>query len=162
MIDLCLKFHVTRLVYTSSYNVIFSNKSLENIDESEPYPDDKDQYDYYSRSKKAAEILLLEYDGTRLGKSLVLWSMIPNRNVQKMEIHLGVVLWGRMRSGEITNSATFRESPIRSNLVWPFLNLGRLWCFKIGAMLTTSFRYWCCIKSFSKSSFRHIWRQRKL
>ena len=92
MIDLCLKFNVTRLVYTSSYNVIFSNKSLENIDESEPYPDDKDQYDYYSRSKKAAEILLLEYDGTRLGKSLVLWSMIPNRNVQKMEIHLGVVL----------------------------------------------------------------------
>ena len=92
MIDLCLKFNVTRLVYTSSYNVIFSNKSLENTDESEPYPDDKDQYDYYSRSKKAAEILLLEYDGTRLGKSLVLWSMIPNRNVQKMEIHLGVVL----------------------------------------------------------------------
>ena len=68
VIDLCLKFNVTRLVYTSSYNVIFSNKSLENIDESEPYPDDEDQYDYYSRSKKAAEILLLQYDGTQLGK----------------------------------------------------------------------------------------------
>lgn len=70
MIDLCLKFNVTRLIYTSSYNVIFSNKSLKNIDESEPYPADEDQYDFYSRSKKAAEILLLEYDGTRLGKSL--------------------------------------------------------------------------------------------
>lgn len=78
VIEMCLKFKVTRLVYTSSYNVIFSNKSLENIDESEPYPDDKDQYDYYSRSKKAAELLLLEYDGTRLGKSLGQPYMIPN------------------------------------------------------------------------------------
>ena len=68
VLDLCLKFNVTRLVYTSSYNVIFSNKSLANIDETEPYPDDADQYDYYSRSKKAAEILLLKYDKTQLGE----------------------------------------------------------------------------------------------
>ena len=68
VVDLCLKFNVTRLVYTSSYNVIFSNKSLANIDESEPYPSDEDQYDYYSRSKKAAEILLLKYDKTLLRK----------------------------------------------------------------------------------------------
>ena len=66
--DQCLKHQVQRLVYTSSYNAIFSNKALPNCDESQPYPDDKDQMDYYSRTKKAAEKLVLKYDGTVLGK----------------------------------------------------------------------------------------------
>lgn len=80
VVDQCLKHQVQRLVYTSSYNAIFSNKALPNCDESQPYPDDKDQMDYYSRTKKAAEKLVLKYDGTVLenGKKLRCCALRPN------------------------------------------------------------------------------------
>ena len=67
--DACLVNKVNRLVFTSSYNAIFSNYALTNVDENVPYPDDSDQLDYYSISKKKAEILVLKYDNTIHGST---------------------------------------------------------------------------------------------
>jgi len=59
ILNLAQKHNVNRFIYTSSYNVIFSKKELINITEEEPYPDDKDQYDWYSKTKKEAEKMIL-------------------------------------------------------------------------------------------------------
>ena len=69
VLDCCLEHEVRRLVYTSSYNAIFSTFALKNCDETVPYPADGEQLDYYSLSKKKAEILVLKYDNTIYGKS---------------------------------------------------------------------------------------------
>ena len=68
VLDCCLEHEVRRLVYTSSYNAVFSTKALPNCDESVPYPEDKEQLDYYSLSKKKSEILVLKYDNTIYGE----------------------------------------------------------------------------------------------
>jgi len=80
VLDLCLKHQVQRLVYTSSYNAVFSRHSLINCDESVPYPEDHEQLDFYSRSKKRAEQLVLKYDNTEHsnGKKLRCCALRPN------------------------------------------------------------------------------------
>ena len=69
ILSLCIKHSIERLVYTSSYNVVFSRHELINVTEEVPYPEDKEQYDWYSRTKKAAEKAVLAANGTILGKS---------------------------------------------------------------------------------------------
>ncbi|CAG5103356.1 Oidioi.mRNA.OKI2018_I69.chr1.g735.t1.cds [Oikopleura dioica] len=59
ILNLSQKHNVKRFIFTSSYNVIFSKKELVNVTEEEPYPDDKDQYDWYSKTKKEAEKMVL-------------------------------------------------------------------------------------------------------
>ena len=71
ILSLCIKNSIERLVYTSSYNVVFSRHELVNITEDVPYPDDSEQYDWYSRTKKAAEKAVLAANGTLLGKTFV-------------------------------------------------------------------------------------------
>jgi len=71
ILNLCKKHCVTRIIYTSSYNVVFSNYPLINCTEDVPYPTDSQQYDWYSRTKKAAEIEILQANGTILGKGFL-------------------------------------------------------------------------------------------
>ena len=59
ILNLSQKHNIKRFIFTSSYNVIFSKKELVNVTEEEPYPDDKDQYDWYSKTKKEAEKMVL-------------------------------------------------------------------------------------------------------
>lgn len=80
VLSLCIKHSVQRLVYTSSYNVIFSRNPLVNCTEDEPYPDDHEQYDWYSRTKKNAEKQVLSANGTLVanGKTLYTCALRPN------------------------------------------------------------------------------------
>lgn len=80
IISECIKNSVSRLVYTSSYNVVFSNRPLINCTEKEPYPDDSEQYDWYSKTKKAAEIAVISANATNLpkGGKLVTCALRPN------------------------------------------------------------------------------------
>jgi len=70
ILSLCVQHSVERLVYTSSYNVIFSKNPLFNCTEDEPYPEDEEQYDWYSRTKKEAEKTVLNANGTIIANGL--------------------------------------------------------------------------------------------
>ncbi len=61
IIDGCLKHNVPRLVYTSSPSVVFTSQSLENADESVPYP--RKFIAHYPHSKALAEQRVLESNG---------------------------------------------------------------------------------------------------
>lgn len=80
IMSLCVKNCVERLVYTSSYNVIFSKHALVNITEDHPYPEDHEQYDWYSRTKKEAEKTVLAANGTVLpnGGKIYTCALRPN------------------------------------------------------------------------------------
>lgn len=72
IIQACIQNDVTRLVYTSTYNVIFGGQTIENGDERLPYlPLDKHP-DHYSRTKSIAEQKVLSADDskTKGGKTL--------------------------------------------------------------------------------------------
>ena len=74
----CLKCSVTRMVYTSSPSVVFTNRSLENVDESTPYP--KTFSAHYPRSKAMAEQKTLAANGrqTADGQTLSTCAMRPH------------------------------------------------------------------------------------
>ena len=74
----CLKSNVSRMVYTSSPSVVFTNYSLENADESTPYP--KTFNAHYPRSKAMAEQKTLEYNGrqTEDGRTLSTCALRPH------------------------------------------------------------------------------------
>uniref|UniRef100_H0WWW5 3-beta hydroxysteroid dehydrogenase/isomerase domain-containing protein n=2 Tax=Otolemur garnettii TaxID=30611 RepID=H0WWW5_OTOGA len=67
VIDVCVRRRVPRLIYTSTVNVVFSGKPIEQGDEdSVPYfPLDK-HMDHYSRTKAIADQLTLMANGTPL------------------------------------------------------------------------------------------------
>ncbi|CAG5127976.1 unnamed protein product [Candidula unifasciata] len=67
----CLDNDVTRLVYTSTYNVIFGGQEIKNGDESLPYLTDDKFTDHYSRTKMLAEQKVLATNGqqTAQGKT---------------------------------------------------------------------------------------------
>ncbi|XP_019105290.2 uncharacterized protein LOC104900838 isoform X2 [Beta vulgaris subsp. vulgaris] len=66
MSDACVKCGIKRLVYVSTYNVVFGGKKIVNGDESLPYLPLDDHRDPYSRSKAIAEQLVLNYNGRPL------------------------------------------------------------------------------------------------
>lgn len=71
VIDACLRLSVPRLVYTSTYNVVFGGQEIVNggadqPDEPLPYFPPEKQVDEYSRSKTIADRLVLEKNGARL------------------------------------------------------------------------------------------------
>uniref|UniRef100_A0A8D2LDW1 Short chain dehydrogenase/reductase family 42E, member 1 n=2 Tax=Varanus komodoensis TaxID=61221 RepID=A0A8D2LDW1_VARKO len=67
VIQACWKVGVSRLVYTSTYNVVFGGQVVENGDESLPYLPLHLHPDHYSRTKALAEMKVLEADGMILG-----------------------------------------------------------------------------------------------
>ncbi|XP_062997048.1 short-chain dehydrogenase/reductase family 42E member 1 [Elgaria multicarinata webbii] len=70
VIQACRKVGVSRLVYTSTYNVVFGGQVVENGDESLPYLPLHLHPDHYSRTKALAEMKVLEADGMVLGNGL--------------------------------------------------------------------------------------------
>ncbi|XP_019361022.1 PREDICTED: short-chain dehydrogenase/reductase family 42E member 1 [Gavialis gangeticus] len=68
VIQACRKAGVSRLVYTSTYNVVFGGQVIKNGDESLPYFPVHLHPDHYSRTKSLAEMKVLEANGTELGE----------------------------------------------------------------------------------------------
>lgn len=69
----CLEHRVSRLVYTSTFNVVFGGQEIVNGDESLPYLPLHLHPDHYSRTKSLAEMAVLEANGSALkGRSGVL------------------------------------------------------------------------------------------
>lgn len=66
VIQACRKTKVPRLIYTSTYNVVFGGQVIENGNESLPYLPLHLHPDHYSRTKALAEMKVLEANGTVL------------------------------------------------------------------------------------------------
>lgn len=62
----CIEHKVPRLVYTSTFNVVFGGQVIENGDESLPYLPLHLHPDHYSRTKAVAEMAVLKANGTVL------------------------------------------------------------------------------------------------
>ncbi|KAG6499349.1 short-chain dehydrogenase/reductase family 42E member 1-like [Zingiber officinale] len=63
ILDVCHEFGIKRLVYVSTYNVIFGGKEIMNGNESLPYFSLDEHVDPYGRSKSIAEQLVLKSNG---------------------------------------------------------------------------------------------------
>ncbi|KAM5296991.1 short-chain dehydrogenase/reductase family 42E member 1 isoform 1-T3 [Glossophaga mutica] len=72
ILQACRKRGVPRLVYTSTFNVIFGGQVIRNGDESLPYLPLHLHPDHYSRTKSIAEKKVLEANGTALESNGVL------------------------------------------------------------------------------------------
>lgn len=62
----CVEHRVPRLVYTSTFNVVFGGQVIENGDESLPYLPLHLHPDHYSRTKSLAEMSVLQANGLAL------------------------------------------------------------------------------------------------
>jgi len=62
----CIELGVSRLVYTSTFNVVFGGQVIENGDESLPYLPLHLHPDHYSRTKSLAEMAVLQANDTAL------------------------------------------------------------------------------------------------
>nr|XP_020448069.1 short-chain dehydrogenase/reductase family 42E member 1 isoform X2 [Monopterus albus]XP_020448070.1 short-chain dehydrogenase/reductase family 42E member 1 isoform X2 [Monopterus albus] len=62
----CVEHGVSRLVFTSTFNVVFGGQVIENGDESLPYLPLHLHPDHYSRTKSLAEMAVLKANGTVL------------------------------------------------------------------------------------------------
>ncbi|XP_034381431.1 short-chain dehydrogenase/reductase family 42E member 1 [Cyclopterus lumpus] len=62
----CVEHGVSRLVYTSTFNVVFGGQVIENGNESLPYLPLHLHPDHYSRTKSLAEMAVLKADGAAL------------------------------------------------------------------------------------------------
>ncbi|XP_050229446.1 uncharacterized protein LOC126678592 [Mercurialis annua] len=69
VLEACLDLGIKRLVYASTYNVVFGGKEIVNGNESLPYFPIDDHVDSYGRSKSIAEQLVLKYNGRPLKKN---------------------------------------------------------------------------------------------
>ncbi|KAH8514953.1 hypothetical protein H0E87_003704 [Populus deltoides] len=69
VLEACLEFEIRRLVYVSTYNVVFGGKEIVNGNESLPYFPIDDHFDSYGRSKSIAEQLILKHNGRPFKKN---------------------------------------------------------------------------------------------
>ncbi|KAF6174158.1 hypothetical protein GIB67_033690 [Kingdonia uniflora] len=63
VLDACTEYGVNRLIYVSTYNVVFGGKEIVNGNEALPYIPMDDHVDPYGRSKSIAEQLVLKSNG---------------------------------------------------------------------------------------------------
>lgn len=66
VLEACIESGVGRLVYVSTYNVVFGGKAITNGNESLPYFPIDEHVDPYARSKSIAEQLVLKSNGRPL------------------------------------------------------------------------------------------------
>ncbi len=77
VIKACMTSGIRRLIFTSTYNVVFCGKEIVNGDESIPYAKEEDHLDKYSLSKAKAEKLVLDSNGlTMKNKEKLITSVI--------------------------------------------------------------------------------------
>ncbi|XP_012073580.1 short-chain dehydrogenase/reductase family 42E member 1 isoform X2 [Jatropha curcas] len=69
VLEACIEFGIKRLVYVSTYNVVFGGKEIVNGNETLSYFPTDDHVDPYGRSKSIAEQLVLKYNGRPLKKN---------------------------------------------------------------------------------------------
>ncbi|CAN1818545.1 Short-chain dehydrogenase/reductase family 42E member 1 [Linum perenne] len=69
VLEACLENGVNRLVYVSTYNVVFGGKEIVNGNEALPYFPLDDHVDSYGRTKSIAEQLVLKYSGRPFKKN---------------------------------------------------------------------------------------------
>ncbi|KAJ4702338.1 putative Hydroxysteroid dehydrogenase [Melia azedarach] len=81
VIEACIEFGIQRLVYVSTYNVVFGGKEIVNGNERLPYFPIDEHVDSYGRSKSVAEQLVLKSNGRPLkennGKCLYTCAVRP-------------------------------------------------------------------------------------
>lgn len=81
VLDACIDLGIRRLVYVSTYNVVFGGKEIANGNETLPYFPMDDHVDAYGRSKAIAEQLVLKSNGRSLknknGKCLYTCAVRP-------------------------------------------------------------------------------------
>jgi nucleoside-diphosphate-sugar epimerase len=79
VIELCQRFNIQGLIYTSTYNVIFGGQEIVNGDETMPYFPLNSHPDQYGPSKAVAEQLTLSANGTKTsnGSTLITCSLRP-------------------------------------------------------------------------------------
>lgn len=81
ILEACAEHGIKRLVYVSTYNVVFGGKEIVNGDERLPYFPMDDHVDPYGRSKAVAEQLVLKSNGRNLrdqnGKRLYTCAIRP-------------------------------------------------------------------------------------
>ncbi|KAA8514743.1 hypothetical protein F0562_017922 [Nyssa sinensis] len=63
LLEACVEYGIKRLVYVSTYNVVFGGKEIVNGNETLPYFPMDDHVDPYGRSKSIAEQLVLKSNG---------------------------------------------------------------------------------------------------
>ncbi|XP_077419127.1 short-chain dehydrogenase/reductase family 42E member 1 [Vanacampus margaritifer] len=66
VVEACIQCGVPRLVYTSTFNVVFGGQEIRNGDENLPYLPLHLHPDHYSRTKSIAEMAVLKANGTAL------------------------------------------------------------------------------------------------
>lgn len=76
LIEVCIECSISKLIYTSSYNVIFGGQEIKYGDESMDYYPIDEHTDYYSKSKAQAEQLVLNANGRKLGNDNHLSTLI--------------------------------------------------------------------------------------
>uniref|UniRef100_A0A5B7BIM9 3-beta hydroxysteroid dehydrogenase/isomerase domain-containing protein n=1 Tax=Davidia involucrata TaxID=16924 RepID=A0A5B7BIM9_DAVIN len=69
VLEACVEYGIKRLVYVSTYNVVFGGKEIINGNETLPYFPLDDHVDPYGRSKSIAEQLVLKSNGRPLKKN---------------------------------------------------------------------------------------------
>ncbi|KAE8654101.1 short-chain dehydrogenase/reductase family 42E member 1-like isoform X2 [Hibiscus syriacus] len=69
VLEACIESGITRLVYVSTYNVVYGGKEIVNGNEALPYFPIDYHIDPYGRSKSIAEQLVLKYNGRPLKKN---------------------------------------------------------------------------------------------
>jgi nucleoside-diphosphate-sugar epimerase len=70
----CKQCGVTRLVYTSTTNVIFCGEPIINGDETLPYAPNEKHVDHYSRTKSIAEQIVLQANGSKVAGGKILYT----------------------------------------------------------------------------------------
>ncbi|XP_050569819.1 putative short-chain dehydrogenase/reductase family 42E member 2 isoform X2 [Cygnus atratus] len=77
IIDACKQRNITRLIYTSTVNVVFGGLSIEDGDEETvPYFPIEKHVDHYSRTKSIAEQMVLAANGTPLAGGGTLYTCV--------------------------------------------------------------------------------------
>eukprot|EP00981_Chlorochromonas_danica_P012456 scaffold4964_cov248-Ochromonas_danica.AAC.2 len=72
----CKEAGINRLIYTSTYNVVFGGHEIENGNESWPYFPLDQHTDEYSKSKAIAEQLVIQANGTSTNKGSLLHTAV--------------------------------------------------------------------------------------
>jgi nucleoside-diphosphate-sugar epimerase len=95
VINVCIDQKVSKLIYTSSPSVIFSNEPQEYINESVPYP--KRYESFYAKSKAMGEKMVIEANS----ENLLTCSLRPHLIFGPRDPHLLVTIVKRAKEGKL-------------------------------------------------------------